>query len=814
MLRPAAILVAGFTWFAALSSYAAPGPELHSTMRMDPRGARAYATLAGGTDPVSVDVAQTALPESHWTLLGPFGGDVQAVGISPANANLMFAGLAPSYFGNGKLFRSTNGGASWVETTAMGGKSFYDLAFTPTGAAYLGTTESVWKTTDGGASWVHLNLGIGTNDVVLAVTVDPTNANTIWIGVSDAMGAQTQTVLKSTNGGSTWTNKTPTMTAMACQGIAIDPANANKVYACFGGDFGGGSVYVSTNGGTNWVNRSAGLPANPMTDIVKVGTRLYVGGGLLYGTQEVGLYVSTNDGVNWSPLHSAAWPSRIIRDVEIDPNNLAVILVGSDGRGVFRSTDSGATWDYGIGGSNNFSVRAVRYAPGNPSRIVLGLSSLGVYQSTDGGGQFLATSNGIGALNIYSIASNPMTPSEMAICFQGDNDGGIYTSYDNGQTWVLEGCPSTRWNTVRYTDHGVLHAISDGPTSIAPEGVWRRAPDSGIWSCLGPDQGPLFESELNALTFNHGSGNIILTGGADFGVAGYEGTCWLSTDWGETWLKAYEGPEPNEMVYDILLVDDGTDMTAVAAFSDFQAGTGGALLSTNGGVNWKNSSAGLAATARGIDLDAFPGEPGTIYYADAYYANPTGGLYRSTDAGLTWASTGYDGTGTVGGVVCDPERPGVVYILRPNPEKVLISGDAGATFLPFNTGLELVGSTNRVAHATDPSRLLLATTTGACATVLLDPAGVGEADVAPPQGIVAYPNPSVAPYGHTQFRLSAAAGSELRIYDAAGHRVRTLRTDGSTAIWDGLCADGRPAPAGIYFVRGETGPASKLQVLR
>jgi photosystem II stability/assembly factor-like uncharacterized protein len=804
-------LLLGAGLLAASLVQAASPADPHS--RIDAQGARAFSTAPRAAAPAGEAPQRPDAPQANWAALGPFGGDVQAVGVSPANANLMLAGLAPSYSGNGKLFRSTDSGTSWSELSGMSGKNFYDVAFTPAGFVYAGTTESIWKSLDGGLSWTQLNLGIGLNDVVLTVTVDPTNANTLWVGVSDAMGNQTQTVLKSTNAGLNWVNRTPPMSPMACQGIAIDPANANNVYACFAGDFGGGAVWVSTNGGTSWINRSGGLPGNPMNAIRKVGTRVYVCGGMLFGSQEVGLYTSTNEGATWTPLHTVAWPSRIIRDMDFDPNDPATILVGSDGRGVFKSVDAGATWSYGIGGSANFSVRAVRYAPGSSTRIVLGLSSLGVFQSTDAGAHFLATSNGIGALNIYSVASNPASPSEIAICFQGDNDGGVYTSYDNGQSWILESCPSTRWNTVRFNEVGTLHAISDGPSSIAPEGVYRRAPDSGVWICLGPDQGNLFESELNALTFSHTNDLLILAGGADFGVAGYEGTCWLSTDGGDTWTKAYEGPEPNEMIYDIWLVEDGTDLTAVGCFSDFNAGTGGALRSTDGGATWVHSSAGLPSSARGSDLDAFPGDPNTIYYADAYYAAGFGGLFRTTDAGLTWASTGYGGTGSVGSVVCDAEHPGLIYITRPNPEKVLISTDSGATFGPFNNGLSVVGSANRLAYAHGPARLLLATSTSACATPLLDPAAVSDGPPAGRSAIAAYPNPLAAGRG-IRFALASAGAETVTIYDAAGRRVRSLPVVGSMAEWDGRDGRGAAVAAGTYFARAGSGETVKLELLR
>lgn len=813
-------LVVGLTTLA-LARPACAVPQ----SRLDDNGVRATAVplesfVSGAALPLRTDP-----PPADWRALGPFGGDVEAVAVSPTNANIMLAGLAPAS-GTGKLYRSTNAGVSWSEVVALAGKNVYDIAFAPAGTAYIGTTDGVWKSTNNGANWTQLGLGIGANDVVMALTIDPSNANTIWAGVSDAMGQQAQTVLRSTNGGTNWTNQTPPMAPMACRGIAVHPSNSNRIYACFGGDFGGGAVWVSSNGGTNWFNRSGGLPANPMNDMIHDGSRVYLCGGLLFGSQTVGLYSSTNEGVTWTAIHDASWPSLIIRDMDLDPNAPGTICLGSDGRGVFRSTNGGTTWSFGIGGTESFAVRAIRFAPGSSTRLVIGLGSLGVYQSQDAGATFVPASIGIGALDIYSIAANPFAPDEIAVAFQGQNDGGIYTSYDGGASWILEPCPATRYGTVRYTDAGVLHAISTGPTNVAQEGVYRRAPDSGVWTCLGPDQGGLYESDLRGLRFSHHDPDLILASGADFGVAGWEGTCWITTDGGATWTKSYEGPEQNEMVFDLAIIEDGTDQTVVACFTDYGQSTGGALRSTDGGASWVSAGVGLPLSARGAALDAFSGDPATLYYADAEFGNGHGGLYKTTDAGLTWSSAGYAGQGSVGSVVCDPSRPGVLYITRPDPEKVMVSVNGGATFNAYNTGLNVVGSVRFLALGTNPPRLLLATTTGSAASSLADPAGIGGGPEAEAHArFLVGPNPAI-PGGVVSFDLSRVGprrdafdeGLGILVVDPVGRCVRRMAVNDAWAAWDLRDDSGRAVPAGLYLALARRGDrvvgSEKIHVAR
>src|SRR5205814_538902 len=321
---------------------------------------------------------------------------------------------------------------------ALGGTSVFDIEFAPApdGITYLGTQDSVRKSTDGGLSWVTLNLGIGANDQVFDVALDPSDSSIIWAGIADAAGSQPVNVMRSTDGGATWTDRTPPHAPMSGRAIAIDPNDSNTVIAVFGGDFGGGEAWVTTDGGDSWMDRSAGLP-------------------------------------------------------------------------------------------------------GNAQELFLGTSSLAVFHSTNGGDTFVQSSEGISQLDLFSIDANPLDPDEIAVAFQGANDGGVFSSTDGGTTWLLESAPPTRYSNVHFAPNGTLYAISSGPSTVAQEGLYRRE-NNGSWTPLGPDQGPLYESDLDTMRFSVNDPNLILLGGADFGVAGFEGTIWRTSDAGQTWTKVYE----------------------------------------------------------------------------------------------------------------------------------------------------------------------------------------------------------------------------------------------------------------------------------
>lgn len=720
------------------SSKDAVAPNAGPAQRLDQQGNRPGGISLLPPHPRNARAIRPA-GSGNWFSLGPPGGDVSDAAVSTSDPNIALAGIAPDGSFGGTLYRSTDAGSTWSEVLPLDGISVFDIEFAPDGSGYIGTQDSIRRSTDGGISWTLLNLGIGLNDQVLDVALDPSNPLVIWAGIADASGAQPVNVMRSTDSGATWSDRTPPLAApISCRGIAVDPTDSNTVIAVFGGDFGGGQVWTTTDGGDSWTDRSAGLPDNPMQAVVYDGTRLLVGGGQLFGSENVGLYQSTDVGATWTPLHDGTWPVLVVDAIAVDPNDAQNIFVATDGSGVNRSTDGGGSWEIGIGGTGALAGRSLRFRPDSSTELLLGTSSLAVFRSTDGGDHFVQSSNGISELNLFSIAASPVASNELAVAFQGQNNGGVLSSLDGGTTWERESAPPTRYSAVRFAPDGKLYAISTGPSTVAQEGLYRRE-NNGTWTPLGPDQGPLYESDLDTVRFSHNNANLILLGGADFGVAGFEATIWRSTDAGQTWTKVYEVGDFHR-VTDIEIIEDGTDQNMVAAWnSESGDNIGGALRSTDGGASWFDSSPGLPAFFRNPRLCASPTHPQSLVIS-ASLSFQSGGLFRTTDSGATWTSTGWTGTNALGDVACNPVDDQMLFVTQLSGDSVLRSLNGGATFATFSNGLENVVAPRELAFA-GSSRLLLASAKGSYGTDLTAPTPTPTPTVTPSST----PTPTASP---------------------------------------------------------------------
>ncbi len=260
---------------------------------------RLYTSVWGSGVNVSTDSGATWTNINH----GAFLTNILCVGQDPANALILYAGTN----GNG-LFRSINGGTSWTDVSGGTGglpsnQNYCCLAFDPnhSGTLYTGIqfSDAIYKTTDGGTTWAQVFSG--SDFGVYSIAVAPYDSNTVYA----ASYGNTNGVVKTINGGNTWS---PANTGFSCLGVyavALDPVTSGTVYAGVGGCGFSTGVYKSIDGGASWTAINSGL-SNTMVHAILVDPTNRA--RLLAGT-EAGLFTMTQEGPVVTAITPASGPT-------------------------------------------------------------------------------------------------------------------------------------------------------------------------------------------------------------------------------------------------------------------------------------------------------------------------------------------------------------------------------------------------------------------------------------------------------------------------------------------------------------------------
>ncbi|PYS46203.1 MAG: hypothetical protein DMG13_30485, partial [Acidobacteria bacterium] len=255
------------------------------------------------------------------------------------------------------------------------------LAVDPSAPAlYAGTGAGVSKSTDGGTSWNAVNSGL-TNMIVSCLTMDPLNPATLYAGTNSGG------VFKSTDGGMTWTAINEGLTNMNVTALAIDPLNPATLYAGtapFDAETDdGGGVFRSTNGGMNWTAVNSGLT----TVFVSTLTIDRSKPKTLYAGTDVGVFKSADGGSSWTAINGGLTSVEVYA-LTIDPSNPATLYAGIGGGdvGVVRSTNAGANWSAINSGLPALaSVLALAIDRSSPTTVYAGTFGAGIFKSTDTG---------------------------------------------------------------------------------------------------------------------------------------------------------------------------------------------------------------------------------------------------------------------------------------------------------------------------------------------------------------------------------------------------------------------------------------------
>src|SRR5262249_39822386 len=139
----------------------------------------------------------------------------------------------------------------------------------------------------------------------------------------------------------TWTKvdgNSPGLPGRACNRIAVDPANNNRVYVVFSG-YSADNVWRTDNGGNSWIKIVG--PGSPGT--AHTLPRAPVNAIVLHPAFLGWLYVGTDLGVSASPDFGANWPPTNAAPANVDVEDLvwrgtSKLVAVTHGRSMFEAT--------------------------------------------------------------------------------------------------------------------------------------------------------------------------------------------------------------------------------------------------------------------------------------------------------------------------------------------------------------------------------------------------------------------------------------------------------------------------------------------
>jgi hypothetical protein len=259
--------------------------------------------------------------------------------------------------------------------------------------------------------------------------------------------------------------------------LAVDPRNSSVVY--LGTD---GGVWKTTDGGQAWIPltdnvRSMAIralvldPSNP--DVVYAGTAF---SNEFFCSDGKGILKSTDGGATWThlpgPLPYGPGLEAFISSLAVSPSDANVLLAvaqSASPTGLYRSADGGNTWNQVLAPSTSAGLQ-VLFDPADGSIAYASLDT--VYKSTDGGNTWTTAAgsggNVLPASHAYHLATDPLSPQTL---YAGTGvSTATYPAYlfktvDGGQNWTP--LPFPWWSWIVWVDPANPNVVVSGSLGLA-----------------------------------------------------------------------------------------------------------------------------------------------------------------------------------------------------------------------------------------------------------------------------------------------------------------------------------------------------------
>lgn len=356
-----------------------------------------------------------------------------------------------------------------------------------------------WKTENAGTTWRPLTdsqpfFATG------CVTIDPNNSASIWLGTGENVAGRHigigHGIYHSMDGGKSWKDMGLKKSEHISK-IIVHPDNSSVIWVASQGpqwsSGGERGLYKSVNGGKTWKNTLEINEWTGVTDLVIDPTNpdvLYAASwqkhrnvaALIDGGPGTGLYKSVDGGETWSKMKKGLPRSNMgkigLAISPMDPTVLyAAIELDRRKGGVYRTSNSGGSWskmsDTVSGGTGPHYYQELVASPHKFDMIYL--MNVRVLVSEDGGKTFYTMTESSKHSDNHSLTFKADDPNYLLM----GTDGGIYESFDNSKNWkYVANLPLTQFYKLAIDDaepfYNIYGGTQDNNTQGGPSRTFKR----------------------------------------------------------------------------------------------------------------------------------------------------------------------------------------------------------------------------------------------------------------------------------------------------------------------------------------------------
>jgi photosystem II stability/assembly factor-like uncharacterized protein len=562
--------------------------------------------------------------------------------------------------------------------------------------------DGVYKSTDAGKTWKHL--GLESTKQIGRIIVDPKNPNTVFVAALGNVYAPNadRGVYRSQDGGATWQKVLFKNEDIGAIDLAFDPVDSKVVYATLWNvrrppwfiyapaNGPGAGIFKSTDGGSTWNEISVGIPLEGRGHIgIAVSpanrNRLYA----VVDAKEGGVFISNDAGATWARLSAdkRLWDRGwYFEKVTVDPKNADVVYVMNTS--IYRSTDAGKTWTPIKGAPGGDDYHQLWINPDDPKRMIVA-SDQGSIVTVDGATTWSSWYNQPTA-QVYHVAADYRFPYWVTGAQQDSGAVGTPSHSNHSEISNRDWEGLCAGGEAGYTAPDPLH-----PEILFGGTVSRCNVLTGETKNVSPERGGTPSATTSQ--FRHAWTQPLVFSPADPRALYYANQfLYKTTNGGESWTQisqdlTREDPGVPANLNEAAAADAPADkrrgVIYTIAPSPLRAATiwigtddGLVQLTKDDGKTWQNvTPPALTSWSKVVMIEASHFDVNEAYAAVERHqlADYEPHIYRTVDSGKTWTeiTKGLPAGVYVQTVKEDPNRRGLVF-----------TGTERAVFVSFDNG--------------------------------------------------------------------------------------------------------------------------------